>query len=155
MLAQDVDSGELAYKPVLAVTIREPTPRIKIRLGSDTITATLGHPFWVAGQGWRMTKQLEVGSRLHTLSGAAPVEAIEKLPVDPSYDGLAYNLVVADFDNYFVGEKAILVHDNTPRQSDRRAVARPDEVGGRGRVEGAGFQSSVFSFQQGGHGGRK
>ena len=116
VLAQDADSGELAYKPVLGVTVREPTSRMKIRAGSDTITATPSHPFWVAGQGWRMTKQLEVGSRLHTLSGSAPVETIEKLPIDPSYNGMAYNLIVADFDSYFVGDEGILVHDNTPRQ---------------------------------------
>ena len=29
---------------------------------------------------------------------------------------MAYNLIVADFDSYFVGDSAILVHDNTPRQ---------------------------------------
>ena len=29
---------------------------------------------------------------------------------------MAYNLIVADFDSYFVGDAAILVHDNTPRQ---------------------------------------
>ena len=104
VLAQDVESGELAYKPVLAVTVRQPGPRMKIGLDKESITATPSHPFWVAGQGWRMTKQLAVGSRLHTLSGAAPVETIEKLPIDPSNEGLAYNLIVADFDSYFVGE---------------------------------------------------
>ena len=80
VLAQDVESGELAYKPVLAVTIRQPGPWMKIGLGSESITATPSHPFWVAGQGWRMTKQLEVGNRVHTLSGGVPVETIEKLP---------------------------------------------------------------------------
>ena len=74
MLAQDVESGELAYKPVLAVTIRRPAPRMKIGLGTESITATPSHPFWVSGQGWRMTKQLEAGSRVHTLSGGVPVE---------------------------------------------------------------------------------
>ena len=116
VLAQDVESGELSYKPVLAVTTRVPGPRMQLRAGSDTIVTTPSHPFWVAGQGWRMTKQLAVGSRLHTLSGAASVETIEKLPIDPSYQGMAYNLIVADFDSYFVGDAAILVHDNTPRQ---------------------------------------
>ena len=116
VLAQDVETGELAYKPVLAVTTRAPGPRMSIRVAADTITATPSHPFWVAGQGWRMTKQLAAGSRLHTLSGAAAVETIEKLPIDPSYQGMAYNLIVADFDSYFVGDSAILVHDNTPRQ---------------------------------------
>ena len=30
--------------------------------------------------------------------------------------GVAYNLIVADFDSYFVGDRGILVHDNTPRR---------------------------------------
>ena len=116
VLAQDVESGELAYKPVLGVTVREATKRMKVCVASDTITATLGHPFWVIDEGWRMTKQLAAGARLHTLSGSAAVEAVEKLPIDPSYGGMAYNLIVADFDTYFVGDSGILVHDNTPRQ---------------------------------------
>ena len=41
---------------------------------------------------------------------------MKSFPIDPSYNGMAYNLIVADFDSYFVGDAAILVHDNTPRQ---------------------------------------
>jgi hypothetical protein len=115
VLAQDVESGELAYKPVLATTIRQPGPRMRIGLGKETITTTPSHPFWVAGQGWRMTKQLKVGDLLHTTSGGVPVESVEKLEADPSPAGLAYNLIVADYSSYFVGQRAILVHDNTPR----------------------------------------
>ena len=116
VLAQDVESGELAYKPVLAVTVRQPTPRLKIGLGSETIIATLGHPFWLAGKGWQLTKQLEVGANLHTLSGGQAVETVEKEESGFSDNGCSHNLVVADFHTYFVGERGILVHDNTPRQ---------------------------------------
>jgi hypothetical protein len=116
VLAQDCQSGELAYKPVLAVTTRPPGPRFKIAVGSDQIVATPGHPFWVVGQGWRLTKQLKVGDRLHATSGGLPIKRIEKLDPDPVTAGYAYNLIVADFNSYFVGERAILVHDNTPRQ---------------------------------------
>ena len=44
-----------------------------------------------------------------------PVESVEKLEADPSNAGLAYNLIVADYNSYFVGDRGILVHDNTPR----------------------------------------
>jgi hypothetical protein len=115
VLAQDIESGELAYKPVLAVTLRAPGPRTKVGLGSESIIATPSHPFWVIGQGWRMTKQLKVGDRVHTPSGSVAIDSIEKLKVDTYYDGMAYNLIVADFNSYFVGERGILVHDNTPR----------------------------------------
>jgi hypothetical protein len=116
VLAQNVDSGELAYKPVLGVTVRPPQERLKIGLGAESLTATPGHPFWVDGKAWQMAKQLEVGKILHTVSGGVPIESIEKVEIDPSYAGYSYNLIVADFNSYFVGEQGILVHDNTPRQ---------------------------------------
>jgi hypothetical protein len=117
VLAQNVESGELAYKPVLAVTTRPPGTRMKVGLGADTITSTPGHPFWVLGEGWQMTKQLEAGKSLHALSGGIPVETIEKqaqsdqLPAE-----FAYNLIVDDFHTFFVSDQGILVHDNTPRE---------------------------------------
>ena len=115
VLAQDVESGELAYKAVLAVTIRRPGPWMKVGLGAESITATPSHPFWVAGQGWRMTKQLRPGDRIHTLSGGVLVDRVEPFEPDPSSARAAYNLIVADYDSYLVGDRGILSHDNTPR----------------------------------------
>jgi len=122
VLAQDMQSGELAYKPVLAATVRQPTPRIRVGLGGESIVATPSHPFWVIGQGWRMTKQLGVGDRVHTPFGGATVESIEKLADDRTLHGLSYNLIVADFNDYFVGERGILVHDNSPRAPTAAAL---------------------------------
>jgi hypothetical protein len=116
VLAQDVESGELAYKPVLAVTIRRPGPWKKLGLDAESLTATPSHPFWVAGRGWRMTKQLAAGSRVHTISGGVPVKTIESLEAEEVPGSLAYNLIVADYDDYFVGDGGVLVHDNTPRR---------------------------------------
>ncbi len=116
VLSQDTDSGELAYKPVLAVTKRPPGPFANIAVGSETITATPGHPFWVVGLGWRLTKQLKPGERFHTLSGATTITSFEKLDADEAEPEPAYNLIVADFSTYFVGEHGILVHDVTPRR---------------------------------------
>ncbi len=115
VLAQEVESGELAYKPVLATTVRQRGPRMRVRLGGESIVATTSHPFWVLGQGWRMTKQLETGNRVHTPSGSVLIESIEKIDPDPSPAGKSYNLIVADFNSYFVGDRGILVHDNMPR----------------------------------------
>src|SRR5262249_54835973 len=46
VLAQDVETGELAFKPVQVVTLRRNTALKRITFGSQTIEATLGHPFW-------------------------------------------------------------------------------------------------------------
>ena len=86
-------------------------------LGADTITSTPGHPFWVLGEGWQMTKQLEAGKSLHALSGGIPVETIEKqAEADQLPAEFAYNLIVDDFHTFFVGDQGFLVHDNTPRE---------------------------------------
>jgi hypothetical protein len=109
VLAQNPLTGELAYKPVQGVTRRPAVPLVEIGVGAETIRATRGHPFWVNGQGWLMAKQLQVGNFLHTVRGAVPIDQIGEAPAAE-----AYNLVVSDFDTYFVGEQQILVHDNLP-----------------------------------------
>jgi hypothetical protein len=116
VLSQDVNTGELAYKPVLGRTMREPQPRIKIEIGGESITSTGSHPYWANGNGWLLAKQLEVGARLHGISGSVPVANITEVKTESGPNGISYNLIVADFNTYFVGEQGILVHDNTPRQ---------------------------------------
>jgi hypothetical protein len=110
VLAQNVDTGELAYKPVLGTTVRPPVKMVLITTSSGTLQTTRGHPFWIVGKGWRMAKELQVGDRVHCLDGSATVTATSAEPPER-----AYNLIVADFGTYFVGDGRILVHDNTPR----------------------------------------
>jgi len=117
VLAQDPRSGELAYKPVLATTTRNPAARVRIALGSETITATRGHPFWVSGEGWKMAKELKPGGRLHAVAGTATIDGVEDLPPakpwEDSGDTTSYNLIVDGFHTFFVGQHRLLVHDNT------------------------------------------
>jgi hypothetical protein len=110
VLAQNSQTGELAYKPVQRVTLRPPSrPLIKISTQGETLTATRGHPFWVNGTGWLMAKQLKVGDVLHTLNGAAVIDSLEEAPAQE-----AYNLIVSEFGSYFAGDQQLLVHDNSP-----------------------------------------
>jgi hypothetical protein len=116
VLSQDVNTGELAYKPVLGRTTREPRPRIKIEIGGESIASTGSHPYWVNGKGWLLAKQLEAGDRLHGISGSIPIEKTAEVKSESGPNGISYNLIVADFNTYFVGEQGILVHDNTTRR---------------------------------------
>lgn len=109
VLAQNIETGELAYQPVQSTTLRPATPLLDITLGSECIRATSGHPFWVTGEGWRTAKRLKVGDRLQVLHGVAVVERIEQ--ARPSE---VYNLVVSELHNYFVGSSRLLAHDNSP-----------------------------------------
>jgi hypothetical protein len=107
VLAKDISSGELAFKPVLHTTERRPVSVKKFLVGGSTITASEGHHFWVSGTGWSKTRELAAGQPIHTATGMSRIEsaAIESEPAP------VYNLVVADFHTYFVGQGMILSHD--------------------------------------------
>ncbi len=110
VLAQNPDNGELMYKPVIDTTTRPKSPTIETRLGDTSIQSTVGHPFWVSGKGWQMAKELKVGQWLHTANGTVQIQSAE-----PSEEAVCYNLVVADFHDYFVSDAKVLVHDNLLR----------------------------------------
>jgi hypothetical protein len=107
VLSQDPETGELALRFVLNVGLRPTTSMRRLKVGGDTVLATQGHPFWSVGSGWRMVKELQATDRLHTITGAAPIELLEGGP-----DWEAHNLVVDGFGTYFVGKAGLLVRDN-------------------------------------------
>jgi hypothetical protein len=117
VLSQDPESGEVSYKLVVHVILREAGPTLRVGLGDEEIVATLGHPMWVVGKGWQMTKHLNVGDRLHGARGARPIEYVE-----PGPESHAHSLVVADFHTYMVGKHHILVHDNMPRRPTKNLI---------------------------------
>ncbi|MBI3863517.1 MAG: hypothetical protein HY290_16625, partial [Planctomycetia bacterium] len=73
VLAKNVETGELGYKPVLQSTIRPPRATVQFRAADETITCTGGHRFWVSGTGWVKARDLKTQSLLHTATGTAPV----------------------------------------------------------------------------------
>jgi hypothetical protein len=118
ILCQNERSGETGYRLVMNTTVRPATKMLLITAGEDQLEATLGHPFWVVGEGWTMAKELKVGDQLHSLGGIEVVRDLNVIEKETS----AYNLIVADFANYFVGKSAILAHDNTSRRPTRALV---------------------------------
>jgi len=117
VLSQDQDSGELAYKVILRTTVRPRSKLVRIQTSGNEIVTTLGHPFWVNGHGWKMAKELAAGDWLHGRDGAVKIEKVE-----PAGEDKAYNLVVDDFNTYFVGHAGLLVHDNEFRKPTRAIV---------------------------------
>jgi hypothetical protein len=111
VLSQDVNTGSLKYQPIVGRTVRPPCQILKISVDGESIRTTKGHPFWVSGAGWRMAKELDDGARLCATRGSS---GITKIVLDGQEE--AYNLVVADYSTYFVGEHGLLVHDNSPRK---------------------------------------
>jgi len=106
VLAQDVESGELGYRPVLQVTVRPPKELVAVRVGDETIISTGGHRLWSSGTGWVKARDLTSQMQLHTATGSIPVGAVDRAEVAQTY-----NLVVADFHTFFVGKSALLCQD--------------------------------------------
>jgi hypothetical protein len=117
VLAQHPETGELAYKPVLRTTVRPKGQLIKLEAGGETCLTSGGHLFWVAGEGWVKSRNLQSGQILHGASGPVHLSS-----ADLSIEAETYNLVVADFHTYFVGYRKVLSHDNTIRQPTRAVV---------------------------------
>ena len=117
VLSQHIETGELTYKIVLTTTERPPSEQVKIQLNEGTLTSTSGHLFWINNFGWKMAKHLQPGDELHSLKRGIKVEE-----VSGAKKAVAYNLVVADFATYFVGEQDLLTHDNT-EQTPTRAIS--------------------------------
>ena len=107
VLSSDVESGKIEFKPVLRTTVRPPAETMKIVIDAEPIQATLGHYWWVAGQGWLRTKELAAGMRLHNATGTSRIESVE-LVADKT---VTYNLIVADNHSYFVGRQRVLRND--------------------------------------------
>jgi hypothetical protein len=110
VLSRKVETGETAYKPVLARTLRPRVPMRKLTVGDETLLTTAGHPFWTTDKGWTKAKNLSQGLSLGREDGEVKLSAV----ADAEEPQQAYNLVVADFGTYFVGKSRLLVHDNTP-----------------------------------------
>ncbi len=108
VLAQKTATAELVYEPVLVVHRNPPSRTFAVKAGGETIVASTFHRFWVAGRGWVMARDLKAGDPIRTLRGTASVESIEDGEVVP-----VFNLDVAEAATFFVGDTALLVHDNT------------------------------------------
>ncbi len=124
VLAQDVETGELALKAVLQTTIRPPEVMLNIVTESAEIKATAGHRWFVAGKGWLMTQELESHMLLHDATGTTRIVNVTR----DDHAREAYNLIVEEFQTYFVGPARVLSFDN----SDPLPTLRP--VPGFGKI---------------------
>lgn len=106
VLAKDIETGELTYKPVLLTTVNPPKDLLTLRFQDESIICTTGHRFWSSGSGWTKARDLAPQTLLHTATGNTPVWSAKPGPVQNTY-----NLVVDDFHTYFVGKTAVLCED--------------------------------------------
>jgi tetratricopeptide (TPR) repeat protein len=106
VLSQNPSTGMLAFQPVLAVHLNDPSPTLAMTIDGETIVATGIHRFWRAGTGWIMARELKAGERLRIIGDVVEIKAIESDKTQP-----VYNLDVAENRDFFVGTNGLLVHD--------------------------------------------
>ncbi len=128
--ARDTDTGETALKPVTDVTPRHERVIWEVSLiGSggkaERFETTHEHPWWIAGQGWKETRELTTGMAVITKNGRGMVIASVE---ETSRTDATYNITVADFETYFVGEQRVLVHNCGPKggKIDTRTTRKGD-----------------------------
>ncbi len=109
VLAQGPQTGELAYKIVLAIANPQEITVTKIDLNGFALHAAPGHVIWTTGAGWQRVSKLSAGQSLH---GAITENRIAD--VETAFDIESYDLIVDGFHTFFVGEQGLLVHDATP-----------------------------------------
>lgn len=126
VLSQDVRTGELAYKPILAMNAYPDMEMQRVHLRSrraaddstaQEIVSGEGQIFFRAGQGWRRMSDLTSNAELHGLLAAATFESSEE-----TYALDAYDVVVADFHTLFIGSQGLLTHDGTPVGATAQAL---------------------------------
>ncbi len=116
--AYNSETGETELKEVLNVWIKETDEILHVSTSDgETIDTTTNHPFYVEEKGWVAAGDLEIGDILCTVDS-------DKIEVtDTELENLAepisvYNLEVADFHTYFVGEYGVLVHNYKNEELD-------------------------------------
>ncbi len=79
------------------------------------IDTTTNHPFYVIDKGWVAAGDLIIGDEVYLIDGStAVVTGFELEKLDESIK--VYNLEVADFNTYFVGDEAVLVHNYNKKE---------------------------------------
>ena len=82
------------------------------------IDTTTNHPFYVIDKGWVAAGDLVEGDEIYLLDGTvAYVTGSEIEELDEAI--LVYNLEVADFNTYFVGDVPVLVHNYKTTGAER------------------------------------
>ncbi len=130
VLTQSTATGALGYQPIVTAYHNPPSPTFLIKLAGDTIVSSPFHRFWKAGRGWVMARDVRAGDRLRMLDGVAEVAGVEEGKVQP-----VFNLDVAGDADFFAGQAAALVHDNTqpdPRLAPFDAAPTPVAAARRG-----------------------
>lgn len=162
VLSRDTTTGVQALKPVTELIQRHDRQiwivEIQASDGSTSLFETTDdHPWWDENAGWRRTDELAVGMRIATADGrSVSIKGVR----ETARTALTFNIEVADFHTYFVGNSRVLVHNDCAadarrvvEQRERRAARREersrqepdgarDQAGNPQKPSGTGFREA-------------
>ena len=147
VLSRDPSSGATAYKPILSTIRRHDRDiwrvKLQVRLpdGSsrtDAFDTTEDHPWRTADGRWLTTMELTRGVQIARAYGqaASVISITDTHRIRPTF-----NLEVADFHTYFVGEDRVWVHNGKCDKILGKLAGRSEEIAGNvARSRGASGQ---------------
>ena len=110
VLAENPETGEVAYKTVLETYENETNELVHVHVNGEVISATPTHPFYVSQFGWTRAADLRAGDVLVLSNGEyVVVEFVQHEILESPVK--VYNFEVEDYHTYFVGEVSVLVHN--------------------------------------------
>jgi hypothetical protein len=131
VLSQDAATGQLGFRPIVAVHHNPPQPTVRLRLEGLDLACTPTHRFWKVGQGWVMARELKSGDVVRAASGPVRVVSVSAEGTVP-----VFNLEIEKTQTYMVGTLGVLTHDYGPvapvrrpfDSADRGPLATPEEA---------------------------
>jgi len=107
--AWEQDRQNLALKAVTAISQREAHALVELHVGNEVLHTTPEHPFLLATNEWQQAGRLEVGDELLRSDRVGlPVRAVVHRTDQTQ---MVYNLEVADWHTYLVGDWLLVVHN--------------------------------------------
>jgi len=136
VLSQPDDQGEVVYKRVDDKFVYHDKSIWEVRVVDGVgiehqFIATPNHPFWVNNLGWSGVEFLEAGQELE-LTDKQLVEIVSVRDLD--HTAVVYNMEVADFHTYYVGELGIWVHNMRCGEIEGTKVEGANKTGQSGKL---------------------
>ena len=131
--AYNIFTGETELKEVLTVYVHDDeTEILHLHTTAGDVDTTTNHPFYVLSRGWVAAGDLNEGDEVYLIDGSTAFVTGAELErfTEPV---TVYNLEVADFNTYFVGDDGVLVH-NYKKSTDNKGGAYGNVAADGGEV---------------------
>jgi hypothetical protein len=139
VLALDLATNTLKVKSVIRVFHNTDKPVLRIKMidsagATEVLGVTSEHPFWIEGQGWVPAEKLKDGDRLRRIDGGGALV----LSVSTDADQVdTFNVEVEELHNYFVGQRGVLVHNQSKLKGGESPAAQ------RGREAHKNYENAL------------